>query len=95
MSRPRPTPRCHRAGAPVCGYSPVMYTNPRCLPWRKRPTRTATDEFLEEAKRQGHEDDTDDTDAAGDDGGGADDPITPSLHANRKAAEGHPSGGVS
>ncbi|POX43696.1 hypothetical protein [Streptomyces sp. Ru72] len=58
------------------------------LPWRKKPTRTATEEVLEEVKEQGHEDDTD---TGGGTGGGAGDPITPSLQANRKTAEGRPS----
>ncbi|MEU6098649.1 hypothetical protein [Streptomyces sp. NPDC047079] len=61
------------------------------LPWRKKPTRTATEELLDEAKQQELEDDTD----TSRDTGGAGDPITPSPHANRKTAEGRPSGGDS
>ncbi|MFD1656768.1 hypothetical protein ACFSL4_00595 [Streptomyces caeni] len=68
-----------------------MRTVPRRLPWRGNPARTVTDELLEEAERQGHEDDTG---TAEDDGGGAGDPITPSLHANRKAAGGRRSDGA-
>ncbi|MCF1510927.1 hypothetical protein [Streptomyces glomeratus] len=56
---------------------------------RKKPTRTATEELLEEAKQQELEDDTG---ISRDTGGGAGDPITPSPRANRNTAEGHPSG---
>ncbi|MEU6371411.1 hypothetical protein ABZ876_38515 [Streptomyces sp. NPDC046931] len=66
-----------------------MRTLLRRLTWRKKPTRTATEELLEEAKQQELEDDTDTSPGAG---GGAGDPITPSLNANRNTAEGHPSG---
>jgi hypothetical protein len=65
-----------------------MNTILRRLPWRKKPTRTATEEYLEEVKQQGNEDDTDTGEGTG---GGAGDPITPSLPANRNTAEGHPS----
>ena len=57
------------------------------LPWRKKPTRTATEEVLEEVKLQGHEDDTDTGVGTGRRSG---DPITPSPRANRKTAEGRP-----
>ncbi|WP_055495938.1 hypothetical protein [Streptomyces sp. TP-A0356] len=66
-----------------------MRTILRRLPWRKKPTRTATEEVLEEVKQQGHEDDTDTTRGTGGTGG---DPITPSLHANRNSARGRPEG---
>jgi hypothetical protein len=55
---------------------------------RKKPTRTATEEVLEEVKEQGAEDDVD-TSAGG--RGGSGDPITPSRSANRRTVEGHPS----
>jgi len=72
----------------MCGYSPHMRNIlPRRLR-RKKPTRTATEEVLEEVKDQGAQDDTD---TATGSPGGSGDPITPSLPANRKAAEGHPS----
>jgi hypothetical protein len=49
---------------------------------RKKATRTAAEEVLEEAKQQGHEDDTD-TSPGRERGPG--DPITPSIRANREA----------
>lgn len=51
---------------------------------RKKETRTATEEALEEVKEQGHEDDTDTTEGR-DRGPG--DLITPSTRANREATE--------
>ncbi|NGO10611.1 hypothetical protein G5C60_24195 [Streptomyces sp. HC44] len=51
---------------------------------RKKGTRTAAEEALEEVKEQGHEDDTD-TSEGRDRGPG--DPITPSTRANREATE--------
>jgi hypothetical protein len=63
-----------------------MRTILRRLSWRKKPTRTATEEYLEEVKEQGREDDTDTGEATG---GGAGDPITPSRYANRNASGGH------
>ncbi|MET7702877.1 MULTISPECIES: hypothetical protein [unclassified Streptomyces] len=55
---------------------------------RQKPTRTATEEVLEEVKQQGAEDDVD-TSSGG--RGGSGDPLTPSRSANRKTVEGHPS----
>jgi hypothetical protein len=54
----------------------------------KTPTRTATEEVLEEVREQGEEADTDTAEGTA---GGSGDPITPSLPANRKTAEGRPS----
>jgi hypothetical protein len=51
-------------------------------PRRKKATRTATEEVLEEAREQGHEDDTDTAEGRG---GGTGDPITPSHRANKDA----------
>ncbi|TLS45278.1 hypothetical protein FE633_16125 [Streptomyces montanus] len=54
---------------------------------RKKATRTAAEEALEEAKQQGHEDDTDTGRGRA---RGPGDPITPSIRANREATGGDP-----
>jgi hypothetical protein len=79
---------CVPAETGIIGYPPSMRNIlPRPLR-RKKPASTATDEVLEEVKQQGEEDDTD---TAKGTSGGSGDPITPSLSANRKTVEGHPS----
>ncbi|MFD7712677.1 hypothetical protein [Streptomyces sp. NPDC059786] len=54
---------------------------------RNKPTRTATEEALEEIKQQDIEDDFDTSKGTS---GGTGDPITPSLPASKRTAEGHP-----